>query len=152
MRFEHDLLIPAPVDVVWGLTVDVESWPAATPTITSVVRLDDGPLGVGSRARLRQPRQPERVWTVTRCEAPRCFEWETTLGPLRLRGGHHLSAEAGGCRNRLTLDVEGWGSGVFGRLLGRSLAGAIATENEGFAAVAAAVTAEGHDAAGASSG
>lgn len=150
MRLQHELLIQAPVERVWALTVDVERWPDATPTMTEVTRLNDGPFGVGSQARIKQPAQSARVWTVTRFEEPSCFEWETTFGPLRMRGGHHLSAEGDGCRNRLTLDVEGFGSRVFGLLAGRSLRKAIATENEGFKAVAEAAPAQGQDAGGAS--
>ena len=49
MRWTDTTPIDAPVDVVWRLTADVEAWPATTPTIRSVRRLDDGPLRVGSR-------------------------------------------------------------------------------------------------------
>lgn len=150
MHIEHELLIDAPVDRVWALTLDVERWPEATPTMTEVTRLDDGHFAVGSQARIKQPAQSARVWTVTRLDEPSGFEWETTLGPLRLRGGHHLSAEGDGCRNRLTLDVEGFASGLFGLVAGRSLRKAIATENEGFKRVAEAGAAHGQGAGGAS--
>lgn len=150
MHLQHELLIDAPIERVWALTLDVERWPDATPTMTEVTRLDDGPFGVGSQARIKQPAQSARVWTVTRLVEPTCFEWETTLGPLRLRGGHHLSAEGDGCRNLLTLDVEGFGSGLFGLIAGRSLRKAIATENEGFKAVAEAGDRSDQDAGGAS--
>lgn len=149
MHLQHELLIDAPVDRVWALTLDVERWPEATPTMTEVTRLDDGAFGVGSQARIKQPAQSARVWTVTRLDEPSHFEWETTLGPLRLRGGHHLTAEGDGCRNLLTLDVEGFGSGLFGLVAGRSLRTAIATENEGFKRVAEAGASPGQGAGGA---
>lgn len=145
MHLQDELLIHAPVERVWALTVDVERWPEATPTMTEVTRLDDGPLGVGSQARIKQPAQSARVWTVTRLDEPTSFEWATTLGPLRLRGGHHLSGEGDACRNRLTLDVEGFGSGLFGLVAGRTLRKAIATENEGFKSVAEAGSRPGQD-------
>lgn len=150
MHLRDELLVHAPVQRMWALTVDVERWPEATPTMTEVTRLDDGPFGVGSKARIKQPAQSARVWTVTRLEEPSCFEWETSFGPLRLRGGHHLHAEGDRCRNLLTLDVEGFGSRLFGALAGRSLRKAIATENRGFKAVAEAAPAQGQDAGGAS--
>ena len=60
MRIEDSIDIAAPVERVWELTMDVESWPQLTPTITSVKRLDHGPLAVGSAARIKQPAQAER--------------------------------------------------------------------------------------------
>lgn len=138
MRFDHDLLIQAPVETVWDLTLDVERWPETTPTITEVVRLDDGPLAVGSRARIKQPAQSARVWTVSRLEHPHEFEWGTSFGPVRMVGGHHLAPEGDGCRNRLSLEVTGFGSRVLWLLAGRAMRKAIVTENEGFKAAAEA--------------
>ena len=131
MKVEHELVIRAPVDDVWALTVDVERWPELTPTMTSVERLDDGPLQVGSRARVSQPRQRPRVWTVTRLEAPHLFEWSTTLGPLAMRAEHLLEEVPEGCRNTLRVEVTGRGAALFS-LARRVLAEAIETENEGF--------------------
>ena len=47
MRLEHTIDINAPIDRVWDLTLDVEALPNLTSTMTSVERLDDGPLAVG---------------------------------------------------------------------------------------------------------
>lgn len=141
MELTSSIDIAASVDRVWDLTVDVERWPALTPTITEVVRLDDGPFGLGSRARIRQPRQRARVWTVTRFEPGRCFEWATRVGTVEMVGGHRLEATAGGCRNVLTLRLEGRGSAWLGRLARRQLQAAIDTENAGFRRAAEAVSA-----------
>ena len=66
MRIEHEVTIRASVDDVWALTIDVEALPTITPTMTSVRRLDNGPIGVGSKAVIKQPGQAERTWTVDR--------------------------------------------------------------------------------------
>ncbi len=76
MTITHELIIEAPVEQVWALTVDVESWPTMTPTMTSVQRLDEGPLRVGSTARIKQPGQSSRIWTVTTLEPNEAFAWE----------------------------------------------------------------------------
>jgi uncharacterized membrane protein len=136
MRWENTVEIAAPVDVVWNLTLDVEKWPAITPTMTRVVRLEDGPLRVGSRARIKQPRLSEAVWTVTRLDEGREFTWQTPRWGMTMIGSHHLEPVGDQCRNTLTLDVTGPGSAVFGRLFGRMMLRAIQTENAGFRAAA----------------
>ncbi len=132
MRIRHVIDIDAPADTVWRLTEDVESWPATTPTVTSVERLDGGPMGVGSRARLEQPGQRPTVWTVTTFEPGRRFSWEAEVFGIRTEGIHEVTPLDAGCRNTLTLELTGRGSGVLGRLLGRRLLRTITTENEGF--------------------
>jgi uncharacterized membrane protein len=132
MRWENTATIGAPVAAVWNLTVDVTNLPAITPTITRVVRLDDGPLRVGSRTRLKQPGQTTAVWTVTRIEPEREFTWQTKRMGLSIIGSHLLAPAADGCRNTLVVEVRGRGARLFGRLFGRMLASAIATENESF--------------------
>src|SRR4051812_2732728 len=79
MHITDEVDIAAPAEVVWRLTEDIEEWPATTPTVTRVERLDGGPVGVGSRARVEQPGLPAKVWTVTRFERGSRFEWETTI-------------------------------------------------------------------------
>jgi len=132
MRFTSTTTIEAPVDVVWRLTTDIEGWPAITPTMTRVVRLDDGPLRVGSRARIKQPRQPEAVWTVTHLDEGRTFRWQTTRMGLTMVASHDLAEDGDGCRNTLTLDLVGLGAGLVGRLVGRWIGGNIEAENAGF--------------------
>jgi uncharacterized membrane protein len=132
MRFETSVQIGAPVEVVWRLTTDVTAWPNMTPTITKVVRLDDGPLRIGSRARIKQPGQTDAVWTVTRLEQGRVFAWQTRRLWLTITGAHMLEPVDGGCRNTLTLDVAGVGAALFARAFGRQMLSAIETENAGF--------------------
>jgi uncharacterized membrane protein len=138
MQIEHELLIDAPVDAVWQLTVDVESWPAITPTVTTVERLDAGPLAVGSQARIKQPAQPSATWTVSELRPNELFAWRTTSLGMRMVGTHRLAPVGGGCRNTLTVDVSGPGAVLFGWLLRGRIRRAIATENAGFERAATA--------------
>src|SRR5207244_7694229 len=101
MRWENVVTIDAPVDRVWQVTVDVEKWPSITPTMSRVVRLDDGPLRVGSRARIKQPGQTEAVWTVTRLDERREFTWQTRRMGVTMTGSHLLEPAGDGCRNTL---------------------------------------------------
>jgi len=96
--------IDAPVGAVWPVVVDVARWPQWTPTIASVERLDDGPFGVGSRARVRQPRLPQATWEVTEMVDGRSFTWEASGPGMRTIGRHEVVAEGAG--SRVTLGIE----------------------------------------------
>lgn len=136
MEVRHELEIEAPLERVWALTVAVEDWPRITPTVTAVERLDDGPLRIGSRARLEQPGQPSRVWTVTALEPPHRFAWSTRLLGHTMTGVHELEATDVGTRNELSVELTGGASILLGLLLRVPIARAIARENEGFRAAA----------------
>ena len=133
MEIEHSREIAAPVARVWALTVAIDDWPTITPTVTGVERLDEGPLQVGSRARLKQPGSPARVWTVTELEPERRFAWSTRVLGTTMTATHELEATHEGTRNRLRVEVSAW----LGFLLRRPIAQALAAENEAFACFAA---------------
>jgi uncharacterized membrane protein len=132
MRIESRADIRASVDQVWSITEDVERWPSITPTITSVERLDEGPLRLGSTVRIAQPRQRPAIWTVTAIEPGRYFEWQTKVFGITMTGSHRLEAIPDGCRNWLGLELSGFGSKLLGRIVGGKLQQAIDTENKGF--------------------
>ena len=58
MHLEHSLEILAPAELVWAVTIDVERWSDWNPNIKSVERLESGPIGLGSTARIVQPQLP----------------------------------------------------------------------------------------------
>lgn len=128
--------IEASADTVWRLTIDVTNLPSLTPTMRKVERLEDGPLRVGSRTRIKQPLQSPAVWTVTRIEPGREFVWETRRLWLRMVGAHRIEDLDDACRNVLSLELVGPGSGLLGALIGPAVRKAIATENAGFKAAA----------------
>jgi uncharacterized protein YndB with AHSA1/START domain len=140
--------IAAPPTAVWAATVDIESWPAHTRTMSRIERLDGGPLRVGSTARVHQPGQRAKVWTVVRLVPEREFAWQTQAFGGTMTGSHLLEpAGDGATSHTLTLEVTGRRAGAIVRLLRPVLARALATENAGFAAAAAAHGA-GHATAG----
>ena len=132
MRLTDTLSIQAPAEVVWRLTTGIADWPSFLPTVQRVEPLESGPLRVGSSAKVKQPRQTEAVWTVTRLEPGREFTWRTARPGLEMVGSHLIAEDAGGCRNTLVLDVTGPASRPFGWLFGPVLRRSLRAENAGF--------------------
>ncbi|MFN8193053.1 MAG: SRPBCC family protein [Nocardioidaceae bacterium] len=142
MHWENTTEIDTPVDAMWAITLDVDALPDISPTMTAVERLTPGDLAPGSEVRIKQPGQPARVWTVTTVEAPHRFVWQTKVGPATMVATHALEATGDGAtRNTLRIDLTGAGSGLVGRLGGRRIAEALATENAGFKRVAESASA-----------
>ncbi|MFD9566289.1 SRPBCC family protein [Streptomyces sp. NPDC059994] len=55
IRYRTATVIHAPLHTIWNLQTDVERWPSWQPPVTSVKRLDAGPLRSGSRFRWTTP-------------------------------------------------------------------------------------------------
>ncbi|MEO6124379.1 MAG: SRPBCC family protein [Ilumatobacteraceae bacterium] len=140
MESTNELIIQAPVEVVWGLTEHVEGWPAISPTMQSVQRLDNGPMRVGSTARVKQPAQRPAVWTVTEFVPDKRFAWTSTVWSVQMKATHELQPVPSGCRNTLTVEMTGRGSKLLGRLIGGQIRRAITVENLGFKRRAEAAT------------
>jgi uncharacterized protein YndB with AHSA1/START domain len=112
--------IDAPTEPVWEVLFDVAGWPDWLPTVDSVERLDDGPLEVGSRAEVRQPRLPKAVWEVTEVVPGRSFTWEASGPGMRTIGRHEVTPDATG--STVTLGIEQTGPmGAVAALLWRRL-------------------------------
>jgi uncharacterized membrane protein len=108
--------IAAPADRVWSVMSDVEKWHEWTPSITSVTRLDRGPLAVGSQARIRQPKLPPAQWKVTEVVPGRSFTWESVAPGLRVIGHHAVEPMAEGSRATLSIELHGFLSALWWQL------------------------------------
>ena len=117
--FSIAIEIPAPTDRVWAVMSDVERWPEWTPTVTSIERLDQGPLVVGSRARIRQPRLPPATWRVTELVPGRSFTWVTHSPGVLVIAHHGVESAGDGTRAVLSLRF----SGLLGPLVARMTRG-----------------------------
>ena len=127
--------IAAPPARVWEVLSEVESWSEWTPTVTSVRRLDEGPLRLGSRARISQPRIPEAEYVVTNLEPGRSFTWVATGPGVRTTARHDAEPlAAGGTRVRLSVSQSGWLGSVMGRFYRRMTDRYLANEATGLKA------------------
>jgi uncharacterized membrane protein len=129
----------APQDQVWQALVDVTDWPRWSTSYTSIQRLDEGPLAVGSRARVKQPRLAPSTVEVTELDAGRGFTWVSSAAGVRFVGRHRLVPEAGGgTRIELAGELSGWLAAAVKVLLGRRIARYVGLEAKGIKAAAEA--------------
>lgn len=131
MEFTHTLHVPASVQRLRAAFADVEDWPNWTPSITSVRRLDDGPLAVGSKAEVRQPKLPRAVWTVTRLDDD-AMVWEATAPGVHTIAEHLAVPEGDGVRLTLRVVQNGPLGWLIGRLYGGLTRRYLSLEAEGF--------------------
>ena len=108
--------IAAPAERVWEVMIDTNRWHEWTPSITSVKRLSDAPIAVGSRVLIRQPKIPPASWTVTAIEPGASFTW-VSVGPgMRIIARHSVESVGDGSRATLSLELQGVLGGLFGRM------------------------------------
>jgi uncharacterized protein YndB with AHSA1/START domain len=127
--------VAAPVGRVWEVLTEVEGWPQWTDSVTSVRRLDEGPLAVGSRVEVSQPRIPIGTYTVTALEPGRAFSWEQRQPGSTVVAHHECTPLAdGGTHVELRVVMSGVLGGLVGRLYARLTARYLVMEASGLKA------------------
>ena len=114
-RYSTSIDINAPAERVYEVMIDIDRWHEWTPSITSIRRLDGAGFERGARAMIRQPKLPPALWTVSRVEPGRRFEWINRAPGLKVTGHHAVEPTPGGSRATLALSYDG----IFGGLLAR---------------------------------
>jgi uncharacterized protein YndB with AHSA1/START domain len=137
VHFDVEIEIDASPARVWAVLVDVERWPEWMASYTSVEWLGEGPLRVGSAARVRQPGLSAATYTVTELVAGVEFTWSSTTAGVRTTGRHVVRPRPDG-RAALALSIEQSGvlAGPVGLLLGRKIRRFLTIESEGLRAAA----------------
>jgi uncharacterized membrane protein len=101
LHYETQTFIKAPLSVVWQLHTHVEGWPTWQSAVTSMKRLDPGPLRPGSRFQWTTPAPATATTpattlvitsTVQQVKLEQCIRW---MGPaigtgLRIDRGTHV--------------------------------------------------------------
>ena len=113
--FDISVEIAAPPETVWTVVSDIEHWHEWTPSVRSIRRFGRGPIAIGSRALVRQPKFPPAVWTVTAFEPGRRFDWKSGAPGMWVHASHAIEPTAAGSRVRLRLRYEGALGGLFAR-------------------------------------
>jgi uncharacterized protein YndB with AHSA1/START domain len=132
MKFQTAIDIDATPATVWRTLTDVESWPAWTASMTKVERLQAGDLGIGSTARVTQPKLKAAVYTVTECEPGKSFVWEMKATGVKVRASH-IVEDRGEGHARMILGIEQTGalSGLISMLYGKLTRQYVSMEAEG---------------------
>jgi hypothetical protein len=115
-HFSITVEINAPPNRVWDVMSDFRRWPEWTPSVTNIDALTEGPLVVGKRFRIRQPKVPPAVWRLTALETCRGFTWKTGSPIAWAIARHSVAAEGGGSRAMLSIEYGGLFGGIVARL------------------------------------
>lgn len=130
-KYETTIDIAASPQRVWDVLADVERWPDWTKSMTRVTLLDPGPLTIGVRARVEQPKLRPAILQVTVWDPPRLFIWENRLPGLRAIAAHRVEPHGAGARATLSVDFRGLLGWPVGWLVGRLTRRYIAMEAAG---------------------
>lgn len=114
MQIEYSVRIEAPPPVCWDVQTDVERWPEWTDSVRKIERVDDGPFGLGSRARLwLRGSVGASEWRVTSFAPGESFTWESRPLPGFLSiADHEQRADGDGTIVALRIRMRGALSGV----------------------------------------
>jgi hypothetical protein len=115
--FRYAVEIRVPPARIWPVLLDVERWPEWTTSVTRVQRMDIGPLGLGSRTRIWQPKLPSSVWCVTSLdERNYSFTWVKDTYGFKVIARHQIIPLKTHSRVILTLAYTGLLGVVLSRL------------------------------------
>jgi uncharacterized membrane protein len=128
---ERSGLINVPPEKVWEAYMDLPGWLAWNRHMREVKALSEGPLAVGSRARIVLKTGLRSQWEVTELTPGESFTWVSNVAPgVRVSFGHTVEPADGG--SRATYRVEAGGplgalafpvlQGFYSRNLDHSLA------------------------------
>lgn len=134
MRHQVTVPIAAPASTAWQLLADLESWPGWTPSMTTVEPVGGGPLAVGLRVKVKQPKLREVVMEVTAVDPGRSFTW-VSRSPGITTTAVHDAAETGPstCEVTLTFEMVGPLGSVTGLLFGALIRRYVQMEADGLA-------------------
>ena len=98
---------------------DVERWTEWTSSVTSIELMDSGPLAVGSRVRISQPRLIPMKWVVTQLEPEWKFTWVARSPGLSIAARHLLQQRGRNSRVSLSVEYDGLLGGTVARTWGQ---------------------------------
>lgn len=105
---------------VWAVMSELDRWDELIPTVSGIDRRSaPGPIGVGTRYRVRQPGLPAAEYTVTDWSPDAGFTWEARAGGVRTVADHRLRPHGEGTRIELGIEWSGPAAPLVKALLAR---------------------------------
>ena len=106
---ERSTTIDVPPAKVYEAFVDLSRWRQWNPHFREVKPLTEGPLALGSKARIALRLSPfASVWEVTDLQPNRSFAWASSSLPgLSLVFDHVAASAEGGARATMHIDIKG---------------------------------------------
>ena len=106
-RIETSIDIAASPERVWSVMSEVLLMPSWSDSMTSVELDPPGPLAVGSRARIVQPKLSAVTWTVTEVVAVRSFTWTSKAMGADVTASHTITPTSDGASVTLAIEYDG---------------------------------------------
>ncbi len=131
MFIEDKIVIQATRELVWQVTIDVESWPLWSPVMEKVARKDSGDFKAGSSALIKQKLLPETRWVVDELTPNKSFSWQAKALGIEMDATHILIPDDSGAISILRMEMQGWIIQLFGPVVKKLVARAIKEENWG---------------------
>jgi len=106
-RIETTVDIAASPERVWSVMSEVLLMPTWSDSMTSVELDPPGPLAVGSKARIVQPKLSPATWVVTEVTAVRSFTWISTAMGATVTAFHTITPTSSGSSVTLAVEYDG---------------------------------------------
>jgi uncharacterized membrane protein len=120
MQLEQSTEVKATPEAAWAVLKDVERWPEWTESMDKVEVVGGGPLMLGAKVRIKQPKLPGVQWQVSELDEGRFFAWRANGLGFKTTGSHRVEpAGDGASRVTLSLRTQGPLAGFFDAMIGK---------------------------------
>lgn len=131
ITLEDKVDIQAAQELIWQVTIDVESWPQWSPAMKKIVRQDTGDFKAGSSALIKQLLLPETRWVVTELIPDKRFSWQARVLGVEMVATHILIPGDSGVTSILRINMLGGMIWLIGPVFKKLVARALKEENWG---------------------
>ncbi|GAC1590275.1 MAG: SRPBCC family protein [Acidimicrobiales bacterium] len=106
-HFTVSRTIPAPVETVWALLSDTESWPMWGPSVRGV-ECRDGVIAKGSTGRVHTSLGPWVPFEITEYEPPPIGRWAWRVGPIGATGHRAVAVPGDPTATVVSFEIPAW--------------------------------------------